>query len=135
MLRVILDSNIHFSSIVFGGLPRQVALYCQPPRAIQLISEPILIELHRVLASRVPAMRLDSEIARLWDTCEQISPVKQVQICRDPDDNRILECAVEGQADFIVTGDKDLLVLGHFQNIPILTARQFLDTHIPHRLS
>ena len=46
--------------------------------------------------------------------------------CRDPKDNQFLELAVNGQADFIVTGDEDLLVLHPFRAIPILTPRDFL---------
>lgn len=49
-------------------------------------------------------------------------------ICRDPKDDFILECAVTGNADVIVTGDKDLLSLGSYGSIRILTARQYLDS-------
>jgi predicted nucleic acid-binding protein len=46
----------------------------------------------------------------------------------DPDDNRVLECAVEGKADFIVSGDRHLLRLGSYEAIEIVTVRQFLET-------
>ena len=46
----------------------------------------------------------------------------------DPDDNRVLECAVKGSADYIVTGDRHLLRLGSYEAIAIVTVRQFLDT-------
>ena len=49
------------------------------------------------------------------------------EVCRDPDDIKILGLAVASNADYIVTGDKDLLVLKSFQNIPILTPRSFSD--------
>ena len=48
-------------------------------------------------------------------------------ICRDPNDDFILECAVTGNADLIVTGDKDLLALGSFEGVAILTPREYLD--------
>jgi uncharacterized protein len=51
-----------------------------------------------------------------------------VTVCRDPDDNKLLEIAVVGRADCLVTGDEDLLVLDPFQGIPILTPAGFLTT-------
>lgn len=49
-----------------------------------------------------------------------------VTVCRDPDDNKLLEMAVAGRADCLVTGDRDLLVLDPFEGIPILTPDGFL---------
>lgn len=53
-------------------------------------------------------------------------PLEQIEECRDPKDNKILEVAVEGKADVIVTGDKDLLVLHPFRGIPIIGPAEFL---------
>ncbi len=49
-------------------------------------------------------------------------------IKEDPDDNRVLECAAAGNADYVVSGDRRLLKLGAYERIPIITARQFMDT-------
>jgi putative PIN family toxin of toxin-antitoxin system len=57
---------------------------------------------------------------------EPIVPVHRIDICRDPADNMVLEAAVAGQADAIVSGDKDLLTLDPFEGIPILSAAAFL---------
>jgi predicted nucleic acid-binding protein len=46
----------------------------------------------------------------------------------DPDDDRVLECAVEGRADMIVSGDRHLLKLAKYQGVPIVTVRQFMDS-------
>ncbi len=57
-----------------------------------------------------------------------VRPKNQIAVVfSDPDDNRVLECAVEGQADFIVTGDKDLLRLNRFQNVTIIPPRAFIE--------
>lgn len=53
-------------------------------------------------------------------------PKLLVAVARDPDDNMVLECAVEGKAQYIVTGDKDLLVLKTFRDIQIVRASDFL---------
>jgi len=49
-----------------------------------------------------------------------------LRVCRDPDDDKLLEIAVVGRADYLVTGDQDLLILDPFQGIPILTPAEFL---------
>lgn len=56
-----------------------------------------------------------------------VVPNCRIDACRDEADNRILECAVEGQADVIVTNDKDLLSLSPFQNVQIPRVREFLE--------
>jgi predicted nucleic acid-binding protein len=55
-------------------------------------------------------------------------------VCRDPDDDQIIGAALAGNAEYVVTGDKDLLVLQTFQGINIISPRDFLDLHpgIPH---
>lgn len=57
---------------------------------------------------------------------ERILPQQRIEVCRDPKDNKLLEIAVEGSADALVTGDKDLLVLNPFQGIPIIGPADFL---------
>ncbi|MDD7326450.1 MAG: putative toxin-antitoxin system toxin component, PIN family [Lachnospiraceae bacterium] len=51
-------------------------------------------------------------------------------MCRDPDDNKFLECAVDAKAIYIVSGDKDLLTLEKYDNVEIITAREFCDRYI-----
>ena len=64
---------------------------------------------------------------RLEKLCTVIEPTERITDCSDPDDNRVLECAVASKAGFIVTGDNALLRLNPFRNIQIVTAAQFLD--------
>ena len=58
---------------------------------------------------------------------EIVQPSRKIKVCRDPDDNAILEAAVDGEAGYIVTGDEDLLVLDGFEGIRVLTPRMFLE--------
>ena len=57
---------------------------------------------------------------------ESVVPLERIQVCRDPDDDKLLEIAGGGGADVIVTGDGDLLVLNPFRGIPILSPSRFL---------
>ena len=60
------------------------------------------------------------------ESAELVAIKESIDICRDPKDNKFLELAVSGEADFIVSGDQDLLVLNPFRNIEIVTANDFL---------
>lgn len=60
-----------------------------------------------------------------------VQPEYTVNICRDPDDNKFLECAVSSRALYIVSGDKDLLDLEQFDDVAITTAAEFYDRYLP----
>jgi hypothetical protein len=88
----------------------------------------LLDELSRVLRDRFEysAEKVAEIRQRLERLCTLIEPTERITDCSDPDDNRVLECAVTAEAGFIVTGDNALLRLNPFRNIQILTAAQFL---------
>jgi putative PIN family toxin of toxin-antitoxin system len=72
------------------------------------------------------APRNDSgDLQRIFDVAELVSIAERVAVCRDPADDKFLELAVNGRADVIVTGDDDLLALGSFRGVPIVTAAAF----------
>jgi uncharacterized protein len=58
---------------------------------------------------------------------EMIEISETITVCRDPKDDKLLEFAVSGAADFLVTGDKDLLILNPFRGVEIITPREFLE--------
>jgi len=93
------------------------------------MSKPLLDELSRVLHDRFEysGQQVTEIRERLERLCTVIESTEQITDCSDPDDNRVLECAVAAKAGFIVTGDNALLRLNPFRNIQILTAAQFLD--------
>jgi putative PIN family toxin of toxin-antitoxin system len=68
------------------------------------------------------------EITAFEKTSQHIRVFNSINLCRDPKDNKFLELAVESGASCIITGDKDLVVLNPFNQIPILTAADFLKT-------
>jgi putative PIN family toxin of toxin-antitoxin system len=126
--RVVLDSNIYISAFLFGGKPRQAVQLAEQGVFILLISAPIKSEVEDTLAEKFgysQAMIYDS-CHRVWDIARQITPTVRVDLCRDDDDNRILECAMAGDARFIVTGDRDLLDLPVVSQYTILKVDAFL---------
>jgi putative PIN family toxin of toxin-antitoxin system len=129
--RVVLDTSTLIS--------RLLSRHSVPARAVDLAiadhriltSEATLIELADVLgrAKFDPYVTIGErqDFLRIFDRiAERIEVVRPIRACRDPRDDKFLELAVDGEADVIVTGDDDLLVLDSFRGILILTPARFL---------
>jgi putative PIN family toxin of toxin-antitoxin system len=128
--RVVLDTNVLLSALVFGGKPRQVIELLARDLIDVVISEEILTEMRRHVTNKFPTfaddlvkfeilLEQDAELAKLGSIT--------ITVCRDPDDNRIIETAVLWSCSYIVSGDKDLLVLESYKNIQILKPAEFLN--------
>ena len=127
-LRVVIDTNVLVSGIVFKGNPRQV-LQTVISRRIQAVSSrPLLAELAEVLGKKLKfsSPKIKQITDRFAELLEIVQPRKSIQVCRDPDDNRVLEAAFAGDCDYLITGDKDLLVLKKYRSIRILTPSEFI---------
>jgi uncharacterized protein len=129
MIRVVADTNVFISALMFGGLPG-LFLDVAFSGAFQLVtSEVLLDELDEKLRVKFGLSTEDADAVRrrLSDSAETASPQLTLDAVRDdPDDNRVLECAVAGKANYIVSGDRHLLRLTAYDGIPVLTVRQFL---------
>ena len=68
-------------------------------------------------------------LSPLIKAMEIIESVTHVEICRDPDDNKFLECAKDSHALYIISGDKDLLIIENFENVQIITAKDFCEKY------
>lgn len=129
--RIVLDTNLVLSALVFGGATARFRMAWQDDRIIPLISRTTVAELVRVLA--YPKFRLtDAEQADLLADylpfCETVvlpEVLPEVPECRDPFDEPFLVLALVGRADYLVTGDRDLLCLVEQFSCPIVTADQF----------
>jgi uncharacterized protein len=130
-LRFVFDTNVVVSALLLAdSIPRQ-AFDKALDQGTVLISVPVILELADVLSrKKLNKYLLENERMRfligLLRETELIDTTETITICRDPKDNKFLELAVDGNADYIVTGDADLLVLHPFRGIQILTPRDFL---------
>ena len=128
--RVVLDTNVYVSAILFGGTPEIIFNLGRRGLITILTSRPILVEISRVLSTKMKMERPDvrDALITIRQTAELILPLKKISAIRaDDPDNRILECAVEGRADAIVTGDKKhVRALGSFKGIPIYLPAEFI---------
>ena len=59
-----------------------------------------------------------------------VDPVTRVEVCRDPDDNKFISCAIDSRALYVVSGDKDLLVIGEYDGVDIVTAAEFCSRYL-----
>jgi putative PIN family toxin of toxin-antitoxin system len=126
---VILDSSIWVSALVFGGVPRQALMRAQATDEM-LICAQLEDEVIRTLCEKFgnSPEKVRKRITEFLKGSARVAVTGRVAgVCRDPKDDFILECAVSGRADCIVTGDKDLLSLDPYGAIRILTPRQYLD--------
>jgi putative PIN family toxin of toxin-antitoxin system len=129
--RAVLDTNILVSGLGWGGHPAAILDAVSDGRVVLITSAPLLDELRRVLAYPKLA-KVVSDAARLADIIAAssvvVEPDRVLAIINDESDNRVLEAAAAASADYIVSGDADLLDLGFFEGIPIVTAAQFVTT-------
>lgn len=133
-MRVVFDTNILVSALTFPGGRGEAALR----RVIDehdrlLLSKPILDELLGILSRKFS--REPEELAHLAVFLSELSltvkPRRRLNVVEDEPDNRILDCAVAGRADAIVTGDKALLALQAFGEVRIISLREYLDEQKP----
>lgn len=130
MKRVILDTNI-LVSMALGGKIGKINDAWRAGKFLLVVSEEIVSEYLEVLQRSKFHLRSRTVaiiIARVYRKAEFVLPQEQIaNIQPDPKDDRFLEAAIAGNADFIVSGDKHLLDLKEFRSIQIITGREFLD--------
>ena len=128
-MRVVLDSNVYVSALTLpGGIADTVLTAALDGAYVALLSQPILGETLGVLGRKFS--RDKEELARvalfLSELTEHVKPRHRIAVLADDPDNRIIECALEGGADLIVTGDRAMLRVGSFEGVEIVSLRAFL---------
>ena len=126
-LRIVFDTNVYISAALFGRRAEIVMKLASAGQVHLITSEVILAQLSRKLLKKLAwsddQAQLFAEMIR--DLAEVVDPDIMLDVVPDDeDDNRIVECAVAGQADLIVTFDKDLLRLKAYETIGIISPRQ-----------
>lgn len=135
MIRAVLDANVFVSGILSEeGIPGKILRAWRDERFHLVTSEAILQEIGRVL--RYPKISRrhgwpEKEVARFIEDVRHLAVLTPGEltlsiVAEDPSDNRYLECALEGDAEYIVSGDRHLLELEYFRGIEILTPSMFL---------
>ncbi|AFZ11706.1 protein of unknown function DUF132 [Crinalium epipsammum PCC 9333] len=132
-LRYVVDTNVIISALLFEtSKPAKVFKYALKNGEI-LLSVELLEELNNVLRREkfnryVTSEEREEFLETLVDRAILVEITEEVKVCRDPKDDRILELAISGRADYIISGDRDLLVLNPFRGVKVVTAEEFLQT-------
>lgn len=132
-MKVVVDTNVLISGVFFGGFPKDVLMAVIEKRVTACASAAIVdeyIEVTNKMISRKKGKLNPNLLTPLINAMEIIVPTSDINECRDPDDDKFLECAVDANALFVVSGDSDLLVLKSCNGINIITAKEFCETYL-----
>lgn len=132
MTRFVFDANVLISALLFSDSVPGQALARALRSGTLLVSSDFVRELANVLGRDkfdryIVRDERDRFLEAIVRESELVDATERVNVCRDPKDDRVLELAVNGDAAVIVTGDRDLLVLGPFRGVPIVTPAGFLE--------
>ena len=128
MLKVVIDTNVFISAFYLPeSRPANVVLLARRKTILNLISPQILTEVERIIKKKLlwDNSKTEGAVRLIKNFSEEVHPQEPLAIIVDDPDNRILECAVAGQADFIISGDKHLLNLKNLQGINVVTPADF----------
>ncbi len=128
-MKAVFDTNVLLAAFLTEGVCEKLLARARK-RHFDLITCPfILHEFERILAKKFPATKQEKETALALiaeATRDSVQPSRvPAGACRDKDDDNVLACAVEAAAEYLVTGDKDLLHMRTFKGIRIITPREF----------
>lgn len=121
MLKVVFDSNVYISALLFNGTPRKILQLARQGRITIVASDNIIKETCGKLEMKFfwPEHRIRQFKTQITKIAKMNNPVNRLKVIDDETDNRILECAVDENADIIISGDKHLLKLKSYNSIPI----------------
>ena len=132
-MNIVVDTNIIISGIFFGGNPKRIINAILDSKVNAYISKEILNEyfeiINEMMFSKGESIDL-SFISLLIDRFNIIETTSKIDISRDPDDNKFIECAIDSNSIYIVSGDDDLLSIKNYHNIEIITAKEFCERHL-----
>ncbi len=129
-LRVVLDTNIYVSSAFWEGKPYRIVQRALNDEFSVFVSEDIIKELKRVLARDfgLADEAITENIDAILTFAKKIEINQNVSVVKDdPDDDRIIECALSAKAQYVITQDNHLLKLKEFRGIKLLSPTEFLD--------
>ena len=129
-MRIVIDTNVIASAIFFGGRPYQLLRYIMEDRVEVVASKEIVDEYEEIilrLQQKYPAIPTRIPLHDILAKLEIIRVSSNIHVSRDPEDDKFISCAVDGKCLYIVSGDNDLLSIGEYDGIEILTVADFLD--------
>ena len=135
-MKIVIDTNVVASAIFFGGKPKELLELLVSHSLEAFASTEIITEYHETieeLCNRYPDKPENLPLSIIIGAMKLIEPSSTINICRDPDDDKFIECAVEAKCLYIVSGDKDLLSLERYGKVQIVTVSEFFKQYYPQK--
>ena len=129
-MRIVIDTNVVASAVFFGGRPAELLRMVIRHEHLAVATDEIVDEYQATISyllDKYGGKKMQLSIVPIFSAMEIIQATSKVEICRDPDDNKFISCAIDGHCYYVVSGDKDLLSLEQFGNIKIVTVAEFLE--------
>ena len=129
-MRIVIDTNVVASAVFFGGRPAELLRMVIRHEHLAVATDEIVDEYQATISyllDKYGGKKLQLSIVPIFSAMEIIQATSKADICRDPDDNKFISCAIDGHCYYVVSGDKDLLSLEQFGNIKIVTVADFLE--------
>ena len=132
-MKIVIDTNIVISGTFFGGFPRKI-LEAVVIGKVEAYANTKIIKEYLYIVKEMIADKggqIDENILSPFiDKLNVVKPVSKIKISRDKDDDKFIECAIDSNALYIVSGNKDLLDIVEYQNISIITAKDFYNQYL-----
>ncbi len=132
-MRIVIDTNVVISGAFFGGYPRAVLDAVLDEKISASVTAEIVaeyVEIAKEMIERKQGHFRKELFAALLRKMDLVEPHTEIHMSRDPDDDKFLVCANDAKALYIVSGDKDLLVLERYKDIEIITAKEFCERYL-----
>ena len=129
-MKIVIDTNVFISAVFFGGLPLKVLQTVIAKQNEAYISPEIWDEYNDVIermTRKYPSRLKQQLIDEAFKLFKVVIPSSEITICRDPDDDKFISCAIDAECRYIVSGDDDLLSIKSVEDILICTPSEFLN--------
>ena len=133
-MNIVIDTNVVISGTFFGGAPRRVLEAVVEKTVSAFATSEIVDEYSEIVDEMIRRKQghlSPAVLAPFIQNLRMIESVSDIQVSRDPDDDKFIECAVDAKALFVVSGDKDLLVLERYEDVEIIRAAEFCRRYLP----
>ena len=132
-MRIVVDTNVVISGTFFKGNPRRV-LEAIIKSEVDAYATTDIVDEYQGVVRRIIERGVGtfdgSGFIRFIADLNLIESLAEVSVCRDPDDNKFISCAIDADALYIVSGDKDLLDLKEYEGIQMITAADFVEKYL-----
>ena len=129
-MNVVIDTNVVASAIFFGGKPKKIIELLMVDQIEVFATREIIEEyLDTVdyLCGKYPVKNPQIALGQIAAKCRIVKNHSKINVCRVPEDNKFIECAIDSYCYYVVSGDKDLLTIKEYEGVQIVTVSEFLE--------